>query len=110
MKRKVYLDCTKLVRGTRWGKRMIPRLRQYCKSRFADFNPCMDDEDLFAFLYAKNTGSNMNAEFVRTRVNKDFLKWIVGDPAPEYLCSWLREALLDRLHYPIQRQQRPFAA
>lgn len=110
MERRVYLDCEKLVRGSRWGKRMIPRLRQYCRSRFADFDLFMSDEDLFAFLYAKNTDKNINNELVRTRASADYTKWIAGEPAPEYLCSWLRQALKDRLHYAVQRCQTPLAA
>ncbi len=110
MNRKVYLDCTKLVRGSRWGKRMIPRLRQYCRSRFADFDPYMSDEDLFAFLYAKNTSNNMNRESVRLRTSAEYTKWVAGEPAPEYMCSWLRVALKDRLHYAVQRCQTPLAA
>lgn len=110
MKRKVYLDCTKLVRGSRWGRRMIPRLRQYSRSRFADYHLYMSDEDLFAFLYAKHRGGNMNNEAVRLRTSNDYTKWVAGEPAPEYLCSWLRVALKDRLHYPVQRCQEPLAA
>lgn len=109
-RKEIFLDCTKLVRGSRWGKRMIPRLRQYCRSRFADFDLYMSDEDLFVFLYAKNTSSSLNNEMVRLRASNDYTKWFAGEPAPEYVCSWLRVAMKDRDHYPIQRCQTSLAA
>lgn len=109
MARKVYLDCTKLVRGTRWGMRMIPRLRQYCGSCFADFNRIMSDESLFAYLYAKSTNSNPASELVLQRTGTDYVNWVNGEPAPDYMCSWLRTALQDRLHYPVQACQKMFA-
>lgn len=107
----IILDCTKLNRGSRWGNKLIPRLRQYCASRWnGDFSRWMCDEDLFAFLFAKGNNLSVGQESVRTRAQRDFKAWVNEGTAPEYLCSWLRTALKDREHSPFrERLMRPRA-
>jgi len=109
MARRILLDCTKLHRGSRWGKKLIPRLRQYCTSRWhGTFSRWACDEDLFAFLFAMSNSLHPGLENVRTRAERDFKVWVNEGVAPSYLCSWLRTALADREHSPFrERLMRP---
>lgn len=102
MERQIRLDCKKLKRGTRWGNILIPRLRQYCASRWnGSFNRCMSDEDLFAFVFSISDGRDADKETVRVLSRDHYEKWVNGDDAPEYMCTWLRVALKDRDHSPF---------
>lgn len=103
--RKVYLDCSRLIRGTRHGNKFIHRLRYYFASRFrGTFCTHMTDEELFAYVYAKYTDRHVHDEAVRARASTDYVAWVNGTPAPDYMCSWYRTALADRFHSPVQRE------
>lgn len=109
-RKRIYLDCTKLTRSSVMGKKMIPRLRQYCASRFADFDRTISDENLFLFLYCKSIDAPMSSEFAIERVAREYEEWVNGSPAPNYLCSWFRTALSDRAHCPTLARSVPVAA
>ena len=106
--RRIYLDCTKLVQGSRHGEKLIPRLRQYFGSRFrGTFNKKMSDKDLFAYTYARHVNRPMEEPGVRARASLHYASWLEGEPAPDYMCSWYRTALQDRSHAPFVDRPLP---
>lgn len=109
--KRIFLDCTKLVRGSRHGMKMISRLRYYFGSRFrGSFDPTMSDESLFAYACARYADKNPEEPVACARASADFVAWVGGAPAPDYLCSWYRTALKDRFHSPVRRELPPRAA
>ena len=109
--KRIILDCTKLVRGSRHGSKMIPRLRYYFGSRFrGSFDRTMSDESLFAYACAKYVDAAQVAPATCARASAHYEAWVAGAPAPDYLCSWYRAALRDRHHSLAQPKLPPLAA
>jgi hypothetical protein len=105
----IYLDCNALTRGSRFGKMMFPRLRQYFRSRFRERTESMDEKAILRVAYLKYNGGK-DDPLIDDRISKDYAAWQSGASAPDYACSWLRTALSDREHSPHYERFRRLKA
>ncbi|MES2931426.1 MAG: hypothetical protein V4682_01865 [Patescibacteria group bacterium] len=95
------LDCVYIQACERHRARLLETIRGYFfenrEHGFGDWKPESNDEELFLYAYAKYTLSSASAPLTIARARDDWEMWKYRRKIPDYLCSYYRNALWQRI-------------
>lgn len=95
------LDCEYIRACERHRSQLIQVIQEYFLENvgngFGDWNPEVDDENLFLYAYAKYTITSRSQAMTIARAYDDWQLWVYRGMIPDYLCSYYRNAMAQRI-------------
>lgn len=82
------------------AKAVLAKVRTYFKSRFAMWDSCSTNWELFMFSCARtHYPKELTAQDCKS-VQAEFKLWSDGGPLPRHVLDWYKTALDDIMHFP----------